>query len=68
MDDSVNRVLGNIVRNRSGKLLFYKCHPTIFHRRATSLNIQNFNNNTVGDVLQRLRTNKQMIFTVLGTK
>lgn len=68
MKDSVNSVLANIVRNPNGKNLLYQCRPTIYHNRAKSISRAVFDNITVNDVLQRQRTRKQMLNTVLVVK
>lgn len=68
MQDSVNSVLANIVRNQNGKNLLYQCRPTISHSRAKSISRTVFDNLTINDVLQRQRTRKQMINTVLVHK
>jgi len=68
MQDSTQQVIANVVRNRNGKNLLYQCRPAITSRRAVSQHISDFNNQTIGDILQQRQKRKQMIFTVLGVK
>ena len=64
--DSVIKVLDNTIRLANGRVVLSQAHPTIFHRSAKSISRTNFDNLTVGDVLQRLRKTKQMAHMVLN--
>jgi len=66
--DSVNKVLDNVVRDCNGKNLLYQCRPAIRNCPAKTQNRQVFDNLTVGDVLQRLKHTKQLLYMVLRTK
>ena len=65
MDDSVQQVLDNIVRNRNGKNLLYQCRPVIRTRPVVSQHITDFNNKTVGDILNKRKLHTQMLNSVL---
>ena len=67
-DDSVNRVLANVVKNQNGKDLLYQCHSKITNRRVVSQHVVNDNRLTVGDILNKRKQRLQMIYSVLVHK
>lgn len=56
-----------VVRDEIGKLRVYQCHSVLHNEKYKSLAGRDFDNKTVGDILNRLQNNNNLRKIVRGS-